>query len=74
MRLCEWAQSASRLLGKFKVVFQGSVQMVYLPFPFLSMSQNFEGEVASPGKRQAMPTMAMGESRVLLAMMLRGAV
>lgn len=32
-----------------------------LPLPFFSISQNLEGLVASPGKRQAMPTTAMGK-------------
>jgi hypothetical protein len=31
-----------------------------LPLPFFNKSQNADGDVASPGKRQARPTIAIG--------------
>lgn len=39
---------------------------VYEPLPFFRRSQNLDGEVASPGKRHASPTMAMGACAGLL--------
>ncbi|KAB8275836.1 hypothetical protein BDV30DRAFT_53472 [Aspergillus minisclerotigenes] len=35
--------------------------------PFFSMSQNLDGELASPGKRHAKPTTAIGTSTVVCA-------
>lgn len=37
------------------------------PLPFFSMSQNLHGELASPGKRHAKPTTAIGTSTVVCA-------
>lgn len=37
------------------------------PLPFFSMSQNLDEELATPGKRHAKPTTAIGASTVVCA-------
>jgi hypothetical protein len=40
---------------------------IHSPFPFFNMTQNFDGELASPGKRHAKPTTAIGTPAPLFA-------